>query len=260
MMNEQIPLDRPSAYMEFLPAIYRQGEINGKANDFLGRFLKVFEKILSGIDDGVHLQQQTPDGQPLEREIIGIEQVLDKIHDYFDPLFTPPIVEGEAGNLEFVEYLAGWVALVMNQNWPESRKRRILKRIVPLYKKRGTKEGLSEYLRIFVGPNVQIEEQLQGLQVGGQSTVGIDTIIGGAPPYFFFVRITLLEQDLKPEKISPKIFGDLIHLTREIIDTEKPAHTYYAIRYDVPGIIVGKLSHVGANTLIGLRSIPRFIL
>jgi phage tail-like protein len=245
--------------MEFLPAIYRQREINGKANDFLGRFLKLFEKILSGIDDGVRLQLQTPNGTLQEREIVGIDQILDKIHDYFDPLFTPPIVEGEAGTLEFLEYLSRWVALVMNQNWPESRKRRILKNIVPLYKKRGTKEGLSEYLRIFVGPNVQIEEQLQGLQIGARSTVGIDTIVGGNPPYFFFVRITLLAGDLIPEKVSPKFFGNLVQLTREIIDTEKPAHTYYAIRYDVPGIIVGVLSYVGINTLIGSRSIPRFI-
>lgn len=257
-MSEKIPVDRPSAYMDFLPAIYRQGEVDGKAN-LLGRFLKIFEKLLSGINDDGYLEVKTPDGIVQKREVIGIEQVLDKIHDYFDPLFTTYPTEEEPELSDFVSYLAKWVALLFNQNWPESRKRRILSRIVPLYKKRGTKEGLSEYLSIFVGPNVKIEEQLQGLQIGQRSTVGIDTIIGGAPPYFFFVRITLLEKDLLPEKVNPVFFRNLVELTREIINTEKPAHTYYTIRYDVPGIIVGVLSHVGMNTLIGSRSIPRFL-
>ena len=49
-MSAQIPLDAPSSYMQFLPAIMREGERDGKAN-LLGRFLKIFEKILSGIDD-----------------------------------------------------------------------------------------------------------------------------------------------------------------------------------------------------------------
>ena len=86
-MSENIPLDqKPSSYMDFLPAVYRQGEVDGKAN-FLGHFLKLSEKILSGIDDNSKAQ---------EREIVGIEQILDKIHDYFDPLFTPPIARGSS--------------------------------------------------------------------------------------------------------------------------------------------------------------------
>lgn len=255
---DKIPLDQPSSYMDFLPAIYRDGEVDGHAN-LAGRFLKISEKLLSGINDDVQLQTLGTDGTIEELPIVGIEDILARIHNYFDPFFSPPFGELGAPPEEFLAYVASWVALIFNQNWPESRKRRVLSRIVPLYKKRGTKEGLSEYLRIFVGPNVKVEESLQGLQIGFVSTVGVDTIIGGAPPYFFFVRITLFADDLTPDKVSPVFFRGLVQLTTEIIDLEKPAHTYYSIRYDVPGIIVGVISHVGVDTLIGSRSIPRFI-
>lgn len=255
--TDKTPLDQPSSYMGFLPAIYREGEIDGRAN-LLGRFLKISEKLLTGINDDVQLQNPQADPSIAAQPTVGIEEILARIHNYFDPFMTPPFGEGAPAE-EFLAYVASWVALTFNQNWPESRKRRVLSRIVPLYKKRGTKEGLSEYLRIFVGPNVKIEEGLQGLQIGFVSTVGEDTIIGGAPPYFFFVRITLGADDLTPDKVSPVFFRGLVQLTTEIIDLEKPAHTYYSIRYDVPGIIVGMVSHVGVNTLIGSRSIPRFI-
>lgn len=243
-------LAKPSSYIDYLPAIYREGETKANAN-FVGRFLKIFEKLLSGIDDGVK-----PD---YVKKIKGIEEIIEIIHDYFDPLFTPPNSDDEKKVLNFISYLSSWVGLVMNQNWPDNNKRRILKKIVPLYKKRGTKEGLNEYLRVFVGPNVKIDESLVGLQIGEHSSVGIDTIIGGAPPFFFFVRITLSEMDLVPDIVNPIFFSNLVKLTKQIIDNEKPAYTYYSIRYDVPGIIVGVLSHIGIDTLLGSRAIPRFI-
>ena len=180
----------PSSYMDYLPAAYRQVEEDGAAN-LLGSFLKIFEKILTGIDDHVQVDIKLPDGSVEKREVIGVEQIVDVTHDYFDPLFAPLTAEEEPDKADFVQYLASWVALTLNQNWPENRKRRVLQKIVALYKRRGTKEGLQEYLEIFVGPNVDIEESLAGIQIGELSTVGVDTVIGGAPPFFFYVRISL---------------------------------------------------------------------
>ena len=45
----------------FLPALTREGEIDGKAN-LLGRFLKIFEKFLSGINDEVRLEVPDAEG------------------------------------------------------------------------------------------------------------------------------------------------------------------------------------------------------
>ena len=170
-MSAQIPLDAPSSYMQFLPALMREGERDGQAN-LLGRFLKIFEKILSGIDDDARLLVTTPDGTLQEREVIGIEHILDKLHDYFDPLFTPPLFEDQQSSADFISYLSQWVALIQNQTWDVKSQRRLLKKIVPLYKKRGTEPGLSEYLDIylqeFIGAEVTIKEFLARHQSWGE--------------------------------------------------------------------------------------------
>jgi phage tail-like protein len=242
-MSEPIPLDAPGSYMQFLPAVMREGERDGKAN-LLGRFLKIFEKLLSGIED-----EPTPEGRPQPHDVVGIEQILDNIHDYFDPLFTPSFLGTDQSVSDFIHYLSAWVALVQNQTWDVKSQRRLLREIVPLYKKRGTEAGLSQYLQIFLkefeGAEVTVQEFLEGIQVGSRSTIGQDTVVGGSPPYFFFARISL-------QQITGTLpFVNLVFNTRAIVDLEKPAHTYYAILYNIPGMQVGIRSSVSENTLIG---------
>jgi phage tail-like protein len=241
------PLTTPSSYLDFLPAVFREGEANGQAN-FVGRFLKISEKLLSGIDDGVELPVRAADGSLRFGRVTGIEEILEEIHDYFDPLFTAPT--GDAAG--FLSYLARWVALVTDQNWDDKATRRLLTRIVPLYKRRGTKEGLTEYLRIFVGDNVSIDDFPQGIVIGSTSTVGVDTFVGGLLPYFFIVTINF-------SSINTLGFvRETIKSTKAIVDLEKPAHTYYALRFVFPGIIVGERSTVARDSIIG-SSVPVFV-
>lgn len=250
---------KASSYLEYLPAIFQEGE-DGDA--FVGRFLKIFEKLLSGIDDAAPDTLPT-DATELGYDIFklpiklssainpGIEQTIDKIHEFFDPELTP---------VEFLRWLAGWVALILREDWRSLPKRRLIKRIVPLYKKRGTRNGLTEYLRIFVGPHVEvhIDEALEGIEIGNTSNVGIDTFIGGLLPHFFIVTIRF------SAITSLGFIEETIKETKAIIDLEKPAHTYYALRFDFPGIYVKenyythKKTRVGINTIIG-KGYPVFV-
>ncbi len=311
MNNEEIE----SNYLRYLPSIY-QTEKDENDSTFLGRFLKAFEKVLSGIDDGVTIEylfswDEIPgdDNQKLidflnldfgiewvktaeiekiesgkikvsdennnlllelntekteviltidgvspdelivktengnlniyNKPIKGIEEILDTIHDYFDPVETP---------LEFLNWLAGWVALTLieGEGWNEEKKRNLIAGIVPLYKKRGTKEGLEEYIKIYVGEDVEvrINEFLQPFQVGITSTVGMDTMIGEGRPYYFHVHMKLPapNRDLLARKKRA------IH---DIINKEKPAHTYYGLTIKVPTMQIGVNSTIGADTLLG---------
>jgi hypothetical protein len=114
-MNEKIPRDQPSAYLDFLPAIYRQETVRGQAA-FVGLFLKIFEKILSGINDDVVLTEKAPESSLQTADVTGIEEVLEQIHEYFDPLFTPPF-HHDRDVEEFIAYLSSWVALILDENW-----------------------------------------------------------------------------------------------------------------------------------------------
>ena len=312
MNNEE----KESKYLRYLPSIY-QTEKDENGFTFLGRFLKAFEKVLSGIDDGVTIEylfswDEIPgnDNQRLieylsldfgvewvkiakiekiesgktirvsdennylslelnsektevtlkidgvspdefivktengnlnvyNKPLKGIEEILDTIHDYFDPMETP---------LEFLNWLAGWVALTLieGEGWNEEKNRNLIAKTVPLYKKRGTKEGLEEYIRIYVGEDVEvsINEFLQPFQVGITSTVGMDTMIGEGRPYYFHVHMKLPapNRDLLARKKRA------IH---EIINKEKPAHTYYGLTIRVPTMQIGVNSTTGVDTLLG---------
>src|SRR5690242_7450681 len=114
-------------YLDHLPAIFRQGP-------FIAPFLTAFERILTGPPPGT-----APPPGPTPPE--GIEEKLDRIHTFFDPAETPG---------EFVPWLAGWVALALRDDWDLDMQRAFVAKMVPLYKKRGTRAGLRELLDIQV--------------------------------------------------------------------------------------------------------------
>ena len=178
--------------------------------------------------------------------------MLDAIHDYFDPLFTASVIANNQEASDFLAYLAQWVALSFDEKWQPHARRRLLARIVPLYKKRGTKSGISEYLTIFVGPNVEVDDFLTGIEIGKTSTLGLDTFVGGLPPHLFIVTMTF------SEIINIGFVNQTVVATKSIVDLEKPAHTHYALRFAFPGITVGERSTVAENTIIG-TNYPIFV-
>jgi len=218
-----VALDQPSSYLDYLPGIFQQDAEKGA---FVGRYLKIFEKFLSGIDDEAlsHVS------------IEGMEQVVARLHEFFDPASAPR---------EFLDWLAGWMALVLREDWEEIKKRRLIGQILPLYRIRGTKKGLEQYITIYL-PNVSVEitEVVTAFQVGEASTIGKDTYVGGGLPHFFNVTIVLPEPNLELKKVREEA-------VRAIIDLEKPAHTYYHLNTVVPTLRIGQFSHVGVDTLLG---------
>ena len=230
-MATQLPPERTSSYLNYLPAVFQQvGE--GQSAFFIGRLLLAFERVLSGLGDPA---------QP------GLEETIDRIHTYFDPGPTQPgrpVIEKERAPAEFLPWLASWVALSLREDWEEEEKRRFISRIAPLYRLRGTKVGLAEMLRTYTGMEVDIREFHEPLQIGVTFALGVDTLIGGAPAHYFFVHMIL-------ENPDPTSFARKEQIARAIIDQEKPAHTYYDLQIQTPTIQIGIRSTVGVNTILG---------
>jgi phage tail-like protein len=124
-----------SRYLEYLPAIYHE-------DDFVGQFLLPFEGVLT-----------------------GFEELLSTIDRYFAPALTDP---------EFVPWLANWVALVLDEEWDETKRRRFIGEAVELYRWRGTIRGLNRYLEIYTGlvPGVRERRWPGGIQIGVASRIG----------------------------------------------------------------------------------------
>lgn len=217
---------RVSSLLDSLPAVLQEDRA-GREPNFLGRFLLGFEELLLGLGD--------PD-EP------GLEETIAHLYRYFEPGAT--LADGERAPKEFLQWLAGWVALTLREDWDDLRQRDLIAKAVPLYRLRGTRRGVEEFLRIYTRLGVEIDELAEAFQVGVHSTVGVDTVLDGGAPFFFRVRVLLPSPD--PEEIKEQRT-----VAHAIVDLQKPAHTYYALTVKTPTFQIGVYSTVGIDTLVG---------
>lgn len=190
-------LSAQGRYLQHLPAVYQRDEL-------LGRFLMLFESFWA----------------PVERQI-------DYLSLYFDPRMAPP---------EFLPWLASWLDLVLDERWPEERRRMLVRSAACLYRKRGTRRGLEEYLEIYTGRTPKIvEHRAHNLRLGPESRLGPGIALGKANvPHTFTVILRLPPISLSEgEQERERLELERRHKIEAIIEAEKPAHTAYTLRLEV---------------------------
>lgn len=177
-------------YGQFLPALYREV-------DFIGRFLKIFEETF---EPSVHM--------------------LEAMWAYLDPLTSPAAL---------IAFLAQWVGWEMIPGIDLNRTRQLVRNAISIYRLRGTREGLRFYLHLYTGlpldedlldesdKHICIIEPFGAGFILAQSSLGVDTVLGGGRPFYFTVR-------LRPEPNSAPLNQDIIHT---IIEQQKPVHCTY---------------------------------
>ncbi len=105
----------------YLPAIFGAEPI---AADFTDRWLAIFDRTFR-----------------------DIETVIDHQAQLFDPLACP----AAPPKRDFLSWLAGWVGVALERNWPLARRRAYLKHAPRLFPWRGTVPGLRHSLYLFLG-------------------------------------------------------------------------------------------------------------
>jgi phage tail-like protein len=185
-------------YLENLPAIYRRSDAVGRnlVRELCFVFEHMFDSVEVNLNDGWR---------------------------FYDPHVTP---------VEFLTWLSGWTAFSLDLDWPEPEKRALIKRAVDLYRIRGTKRGLSLFLRLFTGHEPDIEEntwpfkgfrvEAEGAEIGAR--VGIDSVI--MPPVDL-AHCFVVTMPVKYETVT----SEMIIRIHQIIQMEKPAHTHYYLRF-----------------------------
>lgn len=186
-------------YLQYLPAIYREDE-------FMGRFLMVFESFWA----------------PILRQINGLSF-------YFDPRMTPS---------DFLPWLASWLGLVLDERWPEESLRKLLCSAALLYRKRGTKQGLQDYLELFTGAEAKIiEHRAFNFRLGPEARLGPGIALGtGNQPHTFTVVLQLppaLSSGSKEERAQAEL--ERRRIIEDTIKAQKPAHTSYRLRIEIVG-------------------------
>jgi phage tail-like protein len=122
---ESIVIEFPRISLRrYLPAVFGEDPSGAQFTD---RFLSIFDTTLR-----------------------SIEKEIDTEARYFDPLATPAVPDPKTG-VDFLSWLASWIGVVFDRQWPEAKRRQFLKRVARLYHIRGTREGLWRQLLFYLG-------------------------------------------------------------------------------------------------------------
>jgi phage tail-like protein len=181
--------------LDFLPSIYAGPSVSPQARFQPYEDPPFFTRFLRGFEDA---------GEP-------VDNLLTRRERFYDLQTTPS---------DFLPWLSTWVSLTLDENWPELKRRRLIREAVDLYRWRGTKRGLSRYLEIYTGVVPQIDDQpFTGMRLGPETLLGQNAILGGVGVHTFVVTLAVE---------NPKTVNEQI--VRDIIESEKPAHTAYDLR------------------------------
>jgi phage tail-like protein len=175
----------------YLPAIYRE-------QPFLGQYLWAFEQVL-----------------------LDLEQRVGGLPTLFDPTETRD---------EFLPWLSTWVAFTLRAGLEPNQLRAFLSRIVPLYRRRGTRQNLQDLLSIFTRGTPSIAESGDG-----------------GPAHHFKVTLRL-------PSATPDGQRRQIAIAHALIELEKPAHTDYKLELLFPTMQIGVTSTIAVDTLLGTVS------
>ncbi len=175
--------EEPSRLLDYLPPVFREDKM-------MGRFLMIFDSII------------TP-----------IENTVDNMALYFDPRITPE---------PLLAWLASWVDIAMDPRWPLERRRELVSNAAELYRWRGTRRGLSEYLRIYTGKKPQIIEYIPGMILDEKTELGVNTVLGSSGTGHHFTVVISAEEN---ENVDRRV-------VKQIIESQKPAHTDYTLQIE----------------------------
>ncbi len=166
----------------------------------------------------------------------------------------------------FLNFLASWIGLPLrdeliprvgetdlkgqlriNETQYERRKvrwnRHLMRTAVGIYPRRGTRAGVQGMLQAWLKDDL-VEERIivtdlsrtytdidAVFQLGERARLGVDTVLGEGPPFFFIV-------DLTPDPTvrglrNPAGIDVFLREARYILETETPAHTSYELRVRV---------------------------
>jgi len=128
-----------------------------------------------------------------ESILIPIEWNIDNFDLYLDPQTSP---------VGFLPWLCHWFEVVFDDTWTERQRRQFLSEAAELYGRRGTQWAMQRLLEIYTGYMPHVDDKAEKLD-----------------PFTFIVNIPVREKELNRTLIE------------HIIDSNKPAHTTYKLRF-----------------------------
>jgi phage tail-like protein len=209
------------SYLRYLPAIYQE---NAESREFLERYLSLFETFYTQIDEFSFTK-------------------------YIDPHATP---DG------FLPWIASWLALAYDENWPKQNFRKLVQKAPQLYKMRGTRKGLEETLLTYLH---NLAEARGIMQVSANNQVMLSEQAHNKFMIFESFQLSMVKDNkdymnlfcddpytfcvlLNPDVVDQRKY----EVIRKIVEMEKPAHTVGNVVLLQPWFYLGMHTYLGVNT------------
>lgn len=237
----------------YLPAVFSEEPASA---DFLDRFLEIFDHARA--------------------DRLGPSQ---HFAAYLDPWATPAAAVGEPGG-DFLDWLAGWIGLSLDRNWPVRRRRALVAAAPGLFRWRGTVRALKRFVALAIEREPAVLEHyrlrrwlwldggrlddsgglwgpeiVRRLQLDGYSEIGRFQLVDGGDPTtdpfgVFAHRCTLFIP--VGDSFTDADQADL----EAVIAFAAPAHVEVETRLIRPGFAIDCDTVLGINTVIGRTAAP----
>jgi phage tail-like protein len=221
------------SWLDLLPSAYRR---DPAAASFLDRFLALFERVFTGIED----------------RYVAFSRELDL----------------DAAPRDVIDWLAALIDLSFDPSWPIERRRALVSEAMSLYRMRGTIPGIERYVEIYTGirPSIVegwLERPARPSFLGRPGSVlgcGLP-LLGNAPsPAILpddrlwaryahrFTIYVYVEDGCDAQLLLPAV--------NRIVEVNKPAHTAHDMLAVYPDARIGLQSRVGLDLVVGAATAP----
>lgn len=211
-MNQKMEIQKIQIYfprqswISYLPEVYRSED----KNMFMERFLAIYQTMY----------------EELNRKIKEVPYLLD-IDDT---------------DREFLVWLAKWLDIAESYVWSKEQLRALLKNAVRLYKIRGTRQAVIEFVKLYTnGAEPYIVENFQVKQYENQKNQVLLDRLYGDNPYQFQV---IVKEEHVP---TVREYQTLVKIIEEV----KPAYMELELVVLKPYIFLDQHTYMGMNSVLG---------
>jgi phage tail-like protein len=219
------------SYLELLPGVFRR---DPDAGLFAERFLALFERVFTGIEDSyVELTRQ------------------------LDPAAAPR---------EVIDWLAALIDLAFDPSWSLAKRRALVGEAMELYALRGTPRGIARYVEIYTGMRPVVIEGFLERPSCPAFLGGAAAILGCGMPlvecrslgtphdalyaaYAHRFRVYAYLDDPCDEQV-------VLPVIERIVEVNKPAHAVHEVCVVYPGAQLGITASVGIGLVVGGAGSP----
>ena len=229
-------------YTRFLPSMYRVGSTTMRRD--VHQVSERDQRQLALRDRVTTTQIGYDESDQFKRFLFLFQHMMTSVIDRVDDI--PNLTDPLRAERKFLVWLASWVNFPLDESLPLHMQRELVRRAIRLNRKRGTKDGLAEMVRILTSAPVEIKERARP----NLCALGSMTLAGGSTPRERFYneeppasylypsgrdKMGFFTLELEPKYLFRRRFGDragdILDRIVQVVSQEMPASVLFTIRY-----------------------------